>query len=112
MRPIISAELVRKGYAEQRGPGHPDFVVRFAYGYAEDPPFGGEEPLFEMPEKSAIVIDAFDASSAAQVWHGTGQAEVDPDKNDDPLLETRIRRVLASFPAHAIAITMGPDGNL
>lgn len=101
MRALISAELVRKGYAEQPGPGHPDFVIGFASGYAREPPFGGEAPLFEMPEKGAIVIDAFDASSAAQVWHGAGQAQVDPEKVDDPLLQTSVERVLASFPARS-----------
>lgn len=101
MRAVISGELVRKGYAEQPGPGHPDFVVGFASGCAEERPFGGEAPLFEMPEKGAIVIDAFDAASAAQVWHGTGEAEVDPERIDDRLLQMSVQRVLASFPARS-----------
>jgi hypothetical protein len=100
MRSLVAAELVRKGYAEQAGPAHPDFVVTLASGYTDDPPFGGEAPLFEVAEKGTIVIDAFDTSRTGQVWHGTGEMEVDPKQiNDQQLLQIGVERVLASFPA-------------
>jgi uncharacterized protein DUF4136 len=99
MRALVVAELVRKGYAEQLGAANPDFVVTLASGYTEEPFFMGEAPLFDTAEKGAIVIDAFDASSTAQVWHGVGEAEVDPRKINDQLLEVGVQRVLASFPA-------------
>jgi hypothetical protein len=102
MRSLVAAELVRKGYAEQPGPAHPDFVVTLASGYAEQPPvYAGEAPLFETAETGAIVINAFDASSAAQVWHGVGETEVDRKKIDDHLLQTGVESVLASFPARS-----------
>ena len=102
MRSLVVAELVRKGYAEQAGPANPDFVVTFASGYATEPVYVGQEALSETVEKGAIVIDAFDASSAAQVWHGTGETEADPEKINDQLLQAGVQRVLASFPARSL----------
>ena len=101
MRSLVAAELVRKGYAEQPGPAHADFVVTLASGYAEEPVFGTEAPMFETVEKGEIVIDAFDASSAGHVWHGTGETEVDPKRINDQLLQVGVERVLASFPARS-----------
>lgn len=100
MRSLVVAELVRKGYAEQPGPANPDFVVTFASGYAEEPVYVGEQPSSEAVV-GAIVIDAFDASSAAQVWHGIAETEVDSERIDDQLLQTGVQRVLASFPARS-----------
>jgi hypothetical protein len=100
MRSLVVAELVRKGYAEQPGPANPDFVVTLASGYAEEPVYVGEEPSSEAVV-GAIVIDAFDVSSTAQVWHGTAEAEVDPEGINDQLLQAGVRRVLASFPARS-----------
>jgi hypothetical protein len=98
MRALIAAELVRKGYAEQAGPAQPDLIVRFASGDAEDPPYGDEPPMFELPVKGVIVIDVFDASIGAQVWHSSGEVEVDARRIDEPLLQRSVQRVLASFP--------------
>jgi hypothetical protein len=100
MRSLVVAELVRKGYAEeQAGPANPDFVVTVASGYAAEAFSMGEAPLFETAELGAIVIDVFDASSAAHVWHSTGEAEVDPRTINDQLLQASVHGVLASFPA-------------
>jgi hypothetical protein len=98
MRSLVVAELVRKGYTEQPGPANPDFVVTFASGYTTEDFSMGEAPLFETADIGAIVIDAFDASSAAHVWHGTGETEVSPAKINDQLLQAGVHRVLASFP--------------
>jgi hypothetical protein len=99
MRSLVAAELVRKGYTEQAGSAHPDLVVTLATGYATEDVYVGQEPSTETVEKGAIVIDAFDASSAAQVWHGVGETEVDREKINDQLLQTGVQSVLASFPA-------------
>jgi len=101
MRSLVASELVRKGYTEQPGPAHPDLVVTFATGYATEDVYEGEEPLTETVEKGAIVIDAFDASSTAQVWHGVGETEVDRERINDHLLQTGVQSVLASFPARS-----------
>jgi hypothetical protein len=73
------------------------------------PIYGGEPPMFDMPTKGAIVMDAFDGSSAAQVWHGSGEAMVDANGLDYPLLRASVHRMLASFPARG---TRGRPGRL
>ena len=99
LRSLVVAELVRKGYVEQPGPANPDFVVTFASGYTTEDFSMGEVPLFGgQVEIGAIAIDAFDASSAAHVWHGTGETEVSPEKINDQLLQDGVHRVLGSFP--------------
>jgi hypothetical protein len=99
LRSLVVAELVRKGYVEQPGPANPDFVVTFASGYTTEDFSMGEVPLFGgQVEIGAIAIDAFDASSAAHVWHGTGETEVSPGKINDQLLQDGVHRVLGSFP--------------
>ena len=105
MRPLVVAELASKGYVEQLGPTKPDFMISFASGYATEVPYQGQGPASTGVEKGSIVIDAFDAASESQVWHGTGEARVDPEKIDDQLLRTAVQRVLASFPSRT------PEGN-
>jgi Domain of unknown function (DUF4136) len=99
IRSLVVAQLVGKGYTEQRETARPDFVVTLSVGYADDPPPGGEPPMFDMPEEGAITIDVFDTSSEAHVWHGEAEAEVDATRINDRLLQLCVRRVLASFPA-------------
>ena len=98
IRSLVAAELVRKGYVEQPGPANPDFVVTFASGYTTEEFSMGEAPLFGPAEIGTIVIDAFDASSTAHVWHGTGETEVSPGKVNDQLLQAGVHHVLGSFP--------------
>jgi hypothetical protein len=108
MRPLIVAELSRKGYAEEVGQAKPDFVVAFASGYAsvEAWQYGGSNygassaPSTEI-EKNKIVVDAFDTSTDAQVWHGTAVSKVNPEKIDDQLLQASVQRLLAPFPARS-----------
>jgi hypothetical protein len=103
---LIVGELTRKGYASS-GQGKGDFLVRFSVGYAKaDTPEG-----YEGPKQSAhlgeLVIDAFDGSSSAQVWHGAAEAQIDPQKINDSLLQTAVQQVLAKFPARSV----GTDGS-
>jgi hypothetical protein len=98
IRSLVVSELARKGYAEQPGPANPDFVVTFAAGYTAEALSIEAQPFEKAPEIGAIVIDAFDASSAAHVWHGTGETEVSPAKINDQPLQAGVHRVLASFP--------------
>jgi hypothetical protein len=104
IRPLIVAELLRKGYAEQTGEAKPDFVVVFGSAYAQVPPTDPVVWVDPPPiQKGRIAIDAFDASSDAQVWHGTAEAEVDLEKVDNQLLQTAVQQVLAPFPARSPA---------
>jgi len=106
MRSLVAAEFVRKGYTEQPAPAHPDLVVTIAMGYATeemgyatDDVYVSQEPSTATVKKGAIVINAFDAASAAQVWHGVGETKVDRENLNDQLLQTGVQSVLASFPA-------------
>jgi hypothetical protein len=118
IRPLIVAGLVQKGYMEQAGDqAKPDFVIVFGSGYAQGPAPSvdqqGGAGLAATPsiEKGRIAIDAFDSSSDTQVWHGTAEAVVDPQKIDDRLLQTAVQQVLASFPARsAVAATQVRGG--
>jgi hypothetical protein len=107
IRPLIVAELLSKGYAEPAGQAKPDFVVVFGSGYSQaappsiDQPGGAGPAAPTPPEKGRIAIDAFDASSDVQVWHGIAEAEVNPQKIDDQLLQTAIHKLLAPFPARS-----------
>jgi uncharacterized protein DUF4136 len=102
MRPLIVAELSRKGYIEQAGEGKPDFVIAFACGYTKEAAgqteLGGSAST-RPTERGGIVIDAFDTSSDTQVWHGAAESKVDPEHIDDALLQAAVQRLLAPFPA-------------
>jgi hypothetical protein len=106
MRPLIVAELLRKGYAEPAGDAKPDFLVAFASGYLQEATAsaspaqsGGSLAAGPPITKGSIFVDAFDTSSDAQVWHGTAEAEVNADQINDQLLQTAVQRLLAPFPA-------------
>jgi hypothetical protein len=115
MRPLIVAELLRKGYTQQTGQGRPDLVLAFESGYSKDAmtnvgEVGGAGPA-SVPRivRGKITVDAFDMSSDAQVWHGTAEAEVDPKRIDDQLLQTAVQKLLAPFPArNGLALAQAP----
>jgi hypothetical protein len=46
-----------------------------------------------------MVVDVFDGSTAQQVWHGTAQAEIDPQRINERAIGTAIRQMLEPFPA-------------
>jgi hypothetical protein len=102
---LVAAELTRKGYAQTDT--NPDFVIRLSSGTAkEDKPVptttsGGSENDPKVVTAGEIVVDAFDRSTSQQVWHGTAQAEVDPQKINDPGLQAAVQQMLARFPARS-----------
>jgi uncharacterized protein DUF4136 len=109
MRPLIVAELLRKGYTEQTGQDKPDFVLAFDSGYAKEVmgnleqagvQAGGAGPASAPPiVLGKLTVDAFDASTDGQVWHGTAEADVDPKRIDDHLLQVAVQKLLAPFPS-------------
>jgi hypothetical protein len=114
MRPLIVAELSHKGYMEQASAVKPDFVVVFGSGYAKEPAsslaLGGEGAATSTHvEKNELVIDAFDTSSDAQVWHGTAESDVSPQGIDDPQLQAGVQRLLAPFPMRSVGF--GPTAS-
>jgi hypothetical protein len=107
---LIDGELARKGYS--RSDDRADFLVRFSSGNATVEVYAGSEQAAstaapEYQTRGVIVIDAFDATTGAQVWHGTAEAAVDPQRIDDRLLQTAVQRVLAKFPAPSSEATQG-----
>jgi hypothetical protein len=104
MRPLVVAELLRKGYAEETGGAKPDLLLKFAAGYDTTPPAPPGEPGWNTGGMTGeIVVDAFDGATEAQVWQGTAQSEVDPDKIDPQLLQYAVEHLLATFPGRSAA---------
>jgi hypothetical protein len=98
---LIVGELTKKGYASsEQGKG--DFLVRFSVGYAKADSTEGYAGPAQSAHIGELVIDAFDGSTSAQVWHGAAEAQIDPQKINDNLLQTAVRQVLARFPARSV----------
>jgi hypothetical protein len=99
MRPLVVAELLRKGYAEEAEGAKPDLLLKFMAGYDTTPPAPQREPGGNKSGmRGEIVVDAFDGTTEAQVWRGIAQSEVDPDKIDPQLLQYAVEHLLATFP--------------
>ncbi len=104
LEPFIVAELTKRGYALSEG--NADFLVRFSAGNAKVPiPQPGETEGNGGPTEyvhvGELVIDAFDGSSRAQVWHGAAEAQINPQKINERLLQTAVQQMLARFPARS-----------
>jgi uncharacterized protein DUF4136 len=101
---IVLAELVRKGYTDAGA--NADFLVRISSGAAsqyESTVMGGrDEDRLQSVTIGELVIDAFDRSTAQQVWHGTARAEIDPQRIDEPALRRAVHQLLAPFPARTV----------
>jgi hypothetical protein len=100
---LIVSELVRKGYTEAAANG--DFLFRLSSGTAKadkvEPTTtgGGTENEPQSVTSGEIVVDAFDGSTAQQVWHGTAQAVVDPQRINQAQLAAAVQKMLATIPA-------------
>jgi hypothetical protein len=105
MHDLVATALAHKGYREADTPQ--DFWVRLSYGTfkGETPPYDGvvtgETDSFIMGE---MVVDAFDGSTAQQVWHGTAQAEIGPHGINERAIGAALRQMLAGFPARNDAL--------
>ena len=102
--PIVTSALLQKGYIPAAGVG--DLTIRVgsgrrvvtvretatAAGEVETP--GGD---YSEVEKS-VVIDAFDATSGARVWHGSSGVEIGGDGTSAALLERVVTALFVSFP--------------
>src|ERR1700722_5709885 len=73
MRPLVVAELLRKGYAEEAGGAKPDVLLKFAAGYDTTPPAPQREGNKGGGMTGEIVVDAVDGATEAQVWGGGDQ---------------------------------------
>jgi hypothetical protein len=106
VRELVAAELVRKGYAEAGQ--NADFLVRISSGTAREDKAqptttsGGNENQPQSITAGEVVVDAFDRSTAQQVWHGTARAEIDPERINEPALEAALQQMLAPFPTRSV----------
>ncbi len=102
VRELVAAELVRKGYTEA-GPDA-DFMIRISAGTAKadkaEPTTtsGGNENQPLSVTAGEVIVDAFNRSTAQQVWHGTARAEIDPNRLNESALHAAVQRMLAPFP--------------
>lgn len=105
---MIQTGLGARGYAPVAD--HGDLVVRFGSGrkvvavHETTPPEGDqselESPHFDYPEvDGALMLDAFDGTTGARVWHGASRAVIDPDRLNRRVLQRAVSAMLASFPA-------------
>jgi len=88
---------------EKRGLSHaadnPDLVVKVSAGSgAEDQKLAGRGNETETTPRGFISIDVYDAETGAGLWHGTGQADINPSTIDDALLASAVEGILARFP--------------
>jgi hypothetical protein len=107
MHDLVATALAHKGYREAGT--SPDFLIRLSSGTLEvdatqtyDGMATGENDSFILGE---MVVDAFDGSTAQQVWHGTAQAEIDPQRINERAIGAALRQMLEPFPerSHALA---------
>jgi hypothetical protein len=101
---MVAAELVRKGYADAGV--NADFLVRVSSGaatqYTSTVMSGTDEDRLQAVTTGEVVVDAFDRSTAQQVWHGTARAEIDPQRINEPQLHAAVHQLLAPFPARTV----------
>jgi hypothetical protein len=103
---LVAAELVGKGYKETGADA--DLLIRISSGTArEDKPMpittsGGTENDPHLVTLGEVVVDAFDRGTGQQVWHGTAQAEIDPQRINAPALQATVQRMLTPFPRRAV----------
>jgi hypothetical protein len=107
MHDLVLTELARKGYLEAGSSA--DFLVGLSSGTAKElkkqpaTTYGANADDPPWITAGEIVVDAFDRSTGQQVWHGTAEAEVDPQEINGPQLEAAVQQMLAPFPTHVDA---------
>src|SRR5580704_5849248 len=123
VRDLVATTLAQKGYM-QAGPT-PDFLVRLSSGTVkEDRPLTAAGGAYGSEKESVtsgeIVVDAFDGSTAQQVWHGTAQAEIDPARINELAIRSAVEQMLVRFPARsdapepreAFVVSQGTNGQV
>lgn len=99
LRPLLAAELESKGYTETTRGDRANFVVVVASSDAKrDGVAEGQAGATPLVVKGVVVVDAFNASNDARVWHQVTASEVDLQATDDARLQGIVRRMMLSFP--------------
>jgi len=111
MKPLVAAELEKKGYVRAHEGEVGDIIIAVGAGRRESEEhvhvnwhiteLTGEE--FEDRDfvEGGIVIDAYD-KSGGQIWHGAARTAIDPQKPDVNLVRDAVADVLKRFPSHNV----------
>jgi hypothetical protein len=106
MHELVATALARKGYREASP--SPDFWVRLSSGTLKVDASQSYDGTSASENDSLIlgemVVDAFDGSTAQQVWHGTAKAEIDPQQINERAIGAALQQMLAPFPARSDAL--------
>jgi hypothetical protein len=95
---LVQASLENRGYSESAEGS--DLLIKISTGYGEMPGDKTQRGTPESPTPAGFIgIDAYDSRTGATVWHGSGMAEVDPERIDDALLARGVEQMLVDFPA-------------
>jgi hypothetical protein len=101
----VTEELVRKGYTETGADA--DVLIRISSGTVSGDKTepvttsGGTENDPQRITVGEVVVDAFDRGTGQQVWHGTAQAEINPQRINEAALQATVQRMLAPFPTRS-----------
>jgi hypothetical protein len=101
----VTEELVRKGYTETGADA--DVLIRISSGTVSGDKTepvttsGGTENDPQRITMGEVVVDAFDRGTGQQVWHGTAQAEINPQRINEAALQATVQRMLAPFPTRS-----------
>jgi hypothetical protein len=99
---VVAAELARKGYAETGADA--DLLIRVSSGtnvIDKGLPIttsGGTENDPKLVTVGEVVVDAFNRETGQQVWHATAQAEINPERINEPALQATVQRMMTPFP--------------
>jgi Domain of unknown function (DUF4136) len=102
---LVEQDLTKRGYA--RSDEKADLLIRLSSGRAKVDTSAtgyqsGQTPAISE-NKGVIVMDAFDASTMTQVWHGSAESQIDPATIDNQLLQRAVDHLVDGFPAGAPA---------
>jgi hypothetical protein len=94
---LVDSTLAKRGY--RRETNSPDLIVKISAGSGSQShtDVGRQEKVTVQP-RGFISIDVYDAALGTSVWHGSGQADIDPEVIDDALLARAVDGILEQFP--------------
>jgi hypothetical protein len=106
LTPLVQASLEKRGYV--KADEAPDLLIKVTAGSGS---LAGEKVQRGNPAQPTsagfIGVDAYDRATGTGVWHGSGYAEVDPQRIDDSLLAIGVEKMLVGFPGRSAPIAQG-----
>jgi hypothetical protein len=104
LTPLVQASLEKRGYTKTEQ--NPDLLIKITAGSGSLEQEKVQRGNPGEPAPSGFIgVDAYDRATGSGVWHGSGHAEVDPQKIDDTLLALGVEKMLAGFPRRDVLVT-------